>query len=174
MNEYKLLFTGPTGAGKTTAIGAISEVPPVITDVMNTDDHVAKELTTVGLDFGEITLDNGDKLRLFGTPGQTRFAFMWNILAKGAIGLIILLDKSSHDPLADLKSYMDGFAGLIRDTACVIGVGRSESCDVPTMDDFGRAVQAYGMVCPIIPVDVRERAQVLMLVDLLLTQLECK
>lgn len=174
MNEYKLLFTGPTGAGKTTAIGAISEVPPVITDVVNTDDSLSKELTTVGLDFGEITLENGDKLRLFGTPGQTRFSFMWSILAKGAIGLIILLDKSSPDPLADLKRYMNGFAELIRDTACVIGVGRSESRTTPTIDDFARTVQAFGIVCPIIPIDVRERAQVLVLVDLLLTQLECK
>lgn len=174
MKEYKLLFTGPTGAGKTTAIAAVSEVPPVITDVLNTDEEVSKEHTTVGLDFGEITLDNGDKLRLFGTPGQKRFSFMWDILGKGAIGLIVLLDNSAPDPVADLKRYMDGFAGLIRETACVIGVGRLEGGSACSMDDFAHTVQGYGIVCPIIPVDVRERAQVLVLIDLLLTQLEHK
>ena len=63
MNEYKLLFTGTMGAGKTTAIGAVSETPPVITDVTNNDASHAKARTTVGLDFGEFTLDSsGPKL----------------------------------------------------------------------------------------------------------------
>ena len=65
MNEYKILFTGTMGAGKTTAIGAVSETPPIVTDVQNNDDSNAKERTTVGLDFGELTLPNGDRLRLF-------------------------------------------------------------------------------------------------------------
>ena len=81
MTEYKLLFTGPMGAGKTTAIAAVSEVAPVITDVQNTDQSVLKERTTVGLDFGLLSLDNGDRIRLFGTPGQMRFDFLWKILA---------------------------------------------------------------------------------------------
>jgi len=174
MKEYKLLFTGPAGAGKTTAIGAISEIPPVITDVLNTDDSVDKELTTVGLDFGEITLDNGDKLRLFGTPGQVRFAFMWNILSQGAMGLIILLNAASRDPIADLKSYVQSFSKLIRESACVVGVGRTESAANASINDLSIALQSCGVMCPIVPVDVRERTHVLMLVDLLLMQLEHK
>ena len=75
MNEYKILFTGTMGAGKTTAIGAVSETPPIVTDVQNNDDSNTKERTTVGLDFGELTLPNGDRLRLFGTPGQTVLTF---------------------------------------------------------------------------------------------------
>ena len=174
MKEYKLLFTGPAGAGKTTAIAAISEVPPVVTDVMNTDDSVDKELTTVGLDFGEITLDNGDKLRLFGTPGQVRFAFMWNILSQGAMGLIILLNAAGRDPIADVKNYVQSFGKLIRDSACVVGVGRSEQAASVSINELSLALQSCGVMCPIVPVDVRERSHVLMLIDLLLMQLEHK
>lgn len=67
MNEYKILVTGTMGAGKTTAIAAISEVPPIMTDVQNNDTSNAKLTTTVGSDYGELTLDGGDKLRIYGT-----------------------------------------------------------------------------------------------------------
>ena len=93
MTEYKIVFTGSMGAGKTTAIGAVSETPPIVTDVTNTDASHAKERTTVGLDFGQFTLDNGDRVRMFGTPGQSRFDFLWKILSKNAIGMIILADN---------------------------------------------------------------------------------
>src|SRR4051794_26290492 len=127
MTEYKILLTGTTGAGKTTAIAAISETPPVRTDVRNNDPTFAKATTTVGLDYGELTLDNGDKLRLYGTPGQERFRFMWDILAKGALGLVVLIDNTRPDPLADLAVYLKGFSGLIHEAACVVGVGRMDT-----------------------------------------------
>jgi uncharacterized protein len=174
MNEHKILFTGSMGAGKTTAISAISETPTVNTDVTNTDVSVDKPLTTVGLDFGELTLANGDKLRLFGTPGQVRFAFMWDILARGAIGVVVLIDNRSADPVADLTLYLTQFRETILATACVIGVGRTETHPQPTLDAFSVAAQALGIVSPIVPVDVRQREQVLMLMDLLLMQLENK
>ena len=98
------------GAGKTTAIGAVSETAPIVTDVLNNDTSHAKERTTVGLDFGQLTLENGDRLRLFGTPGQLRFDFLWKILSQNAIGMILLTDNSRPDPLADLRVYLQGFA----------------------------------------------------------------
>lgn len=174
MNEYKILLTGTTGAGKTTAIAAISETVPVRTDVQNTDPLVTKATTTVGLDYGELTLDNGDKLRLYGTPGQERFSFMWRILSKGALGLVVLIDNARPDPLADLAVYLEGFDELIRDAACVVGVGRMETHPQPGLDAYADALHAAGVLCPLLPVDVREQPQVLMLMDLLLTQFESK
>ena len=115
MIEHKILFSGTMGAGKTTAIAAVSEIGPLSTDVRNTDESVAKATTTVGLDYGELTLDNGERLRLYGTPGQPRFAFMWDILARGALGLVILIDNSRPDPLADLDVYLDGYASTESD-----------------------------------------------------------
>ena len=170
--EHKILFTGTMGAGKTTAIAAISEIEPISSDVRNSDKSCNKASTTVGLDYGEVTLDNGDKLRLYGSPGQQRFDFMWRILAKGALGVVILIDNSRPDPLADLDIYLAGFAELIAQTGCVVGVGRMATHAVPDIDAFAARMNARGVVCPVLPVDVRESEQVLELLDLLLIQLE--
>lgn len=174
MSEHKILFTGVTGAGKTTAIGMVSEIPPLSTDVKNTDTGLSKQMTTVGMDYGEVTLDNGDKLRLYGTPGQKRFDFMWKILSTGALGLVVLIDNSQPDPLADLDQYLDGFAQLIADTACVVAVGRMETHPFPDIEQFATHLQSRALVCPVLPADVREQAQVLQLIELLLLQLEVK
>jgi len=72
MKEHKIIFTGTMGAGKTTAIAAVSEIPPIVTDVTNNDKSVDKAVTTVGFDYGLLTLENGDRIRLYGTPGQER------------------------------------------------------------------------------------------------------
>ncbi|MBS0426802.1 MAG: ATP/GTP-binding protein [Proteobacteria bacterium] len=172
--EHKILFTGTMGAGKTTAIAAISEVDPLRTEVRNTDTSVVKATTTVGLDYGEVTLDNGEKLRLYGTPGQKRFEFMWNILSRGALGLVILIDNSRPDPLADLDVYLDGFRELIAEAACVVAVGRTETHPVPDLDAFAQRMEAKGVVCPVLPANVTRRDDVLQLLNLLLLQLESR
>lgn len=174
MIEHKILFTGTPGAGKTTAIAAISDTPPIRTEVRNTDASVHKELTTAGLDYGQLTLDNGDRLRLYGTPGQPRFDFMWKILARGALGLVILIDNSRPDPLADLDAYLDGFAPLIAEAACVVAVGRMETRPQPDLERFAAHLQARGVLCPVLPIDVRDREQVVQLLEMLLLQLEMK
>ncbi|RSZ58547.1 GTP-binding protein [Massilia atriviolacea] len=172
MKEYKILFTGTMGAGKTTAIAAISEVAPIVTDVLNTDASVAKERTTVGLDYGLLTLENGDRIRLFGTPGQQRFDFLWKILANKALGLIILTDNSRPDPLADLGMFLDGFADALATMPCAIGVGRLPSHPEPSLERYADLLEARGMVLPIVEVDVRRRDDVTLLIDTLLAQLE--
>ncbi len=174
MIEHKILFTGTTGAGKTTAIGAVSEIPPLSTDVRNTDSSVAKAMTTAGLDFGELTLENGEKLRLYGTPGQKRFDFMWRILSKGALGVVILIDNSRPDPLDDLDLYIAGFRKLIAEAACVVAVGRMESHPQPDLDQFSAHLEGRGIVCPVMPIDTRDGDQVTQLLELLLLQLESR
>lgn len=172
MNEYKILFTGTMGAGKTTAIGAVSDRPPIVTDVHNSDRSVQKDRTTVGLDFGEFSLDSGDRVRLFGTPGQSRFDFLWNILARNALGLIILTDNSRPDPLADLRIYLDGFAEQLDTLPCAIGVGRLDTHSVPSLDDYIDELSKRGLIFPVLDVDVRRRDDVVLLIDTLLAQIE--
>ncbi len=172
MKEYKLLFTGTMGAGKTTAIHAISEIAPVVTDVRNSDKSVDKELTTVGLDYGMLSLDNGDRIRLFGTPGQARFDFLWKILARNALGIIILTDNSRPDPLADLTMFLDGFAEHLTSVPCAIGVGRLDSHPQPDLERYADLLEQRGQLFPIMAVDVRRRADVILLIDTLLAQLE--
>jgi signal recognition particle receptor subunit beta len=174
MTEHKILFSGTMGAGKTTAIAAVSDIGPLSTEVRNTDSSVEKATTTVGLDYGELTLDNGERLRLYGTPGQHRFAFMWKILSRGALGLVILIDNSRADPLEDLDMYLDGFAEFIERSACVVGVGRTEAHPEPGIEAYCRHMEMRGVVCPVLPVDVRVPRQVIQLLDLLLLQLESR
>ena len=172
MREHKIIITGTMGAGKTTAIGAVSEVPPIVTDVANNDRSVDKALTTVGFDYGQLTLDNGDRIRLFGTPGQARFRFVWQAVSKGALGLIILTDNSTNDPLADLRLYLEGFEQELRSMPCVVGVGRSETHTVPGLDLYAHELERAGYLFPVVPVDVRNKEDVVMLIDVLLSQLE--
>ena len=172
--EHKILFTGTMGAGKTSAIAAISEVVPMRTEARNMDTSVDKATTTVGLDYGEVTLENGEKLRLYGTPGQKRFEFMWTILSRGALGLVILVDNSRPDPLGDLDIYLDNFAKLIADTGCVVAVGRTETHPSPGLDAFAQRMEARGVVCPVVPANATRSADVLQLIHLLLLQLEAR
>lgn len=172
MNEYKILFTGTVGAGKSTAINILSETLTIKTDVHNSDASVAKENTTVGLDFGQITLDNGDRIRLFGTPGQARFDFLWKILSKGALGLVILADNSRPDPLADLCVYLEGFHEELGTLPCTIGVGRLDTHPSPSLDDYADLLAERNLLFPIIGVDVRHKEDVVLLIDTLLVQLE--
>lgn len=174
MNEYKILVTGTMGAGKTTAIAAISEIPPIMTDVQNNDASNSKLTTTVGLDYGELTLDGGDKLRIYGTPGQERFAFMWKVLSKGALGLIILVDNSRPDPLADVSSYLNSFSELIARAGCVIAVGRTETHPEPSLDQYAQLLESKGVNTPVIPADVRNQDEVINILELLLMQFEAK
>jgi uncharacterized protein len=172
LTEYKILFSGTAGAGKTTAIGVVSDIVPLGTDVKNSDSDLSKNMTTVGLDYGEISLGDIYKLRLYGTPGQKRFDFMWRILGRGALGLIILIDNRRSDPLADLDMYLDGFAELITDTACVLAVGRMDERPIPDIEHFAEHLELRGILCPVLPIDVRDRAQVVQLLELLLLQLD--
>lgn len=172
MNEYKLVFTGAMGAGKTTAIEAISEVPIVNTDVSNTDYSSSKLLTTVGLDYGLLELESGDRVRLFGTPGQSRFDFMWKILVKDAFGIIILIDNSSKNPLDDLSTYLAGLKDELAELPCVVGLGRTENHPEPKEDDYAELLKQHGLVLPIIPMDARRKEDVILLIDLILAQRE--
>jgi signal recognition particle receptor subunit beta len=172
-NQLKIVFTGPMGAGKTTAIRAISDVVPVSTEVGNSDQQTfAKESTTVALDYGELTLEDGTSVRLYGTPGQARFSFMWEIIGRGALGVILLIDGSSPTALIDLKAFIEAFNQHTPDQPFVIGVGRLPSSG--DLENYFRALETVGLVAPVFAIDVREKGDVLLLIETLLCILETR
>lgn len=172
-NEHKILFTGHMGAGKTTAIATISDIEPVRTEALNTTpDFSSKLMTTVGLDYGEIWLESGERVRLYGTPGQSRFAALWTILARGAIGAVILLNHSRPDACQQLDAFLSAFEGLIRSNGAVIGVTHTDLAPEIPFEPYYDVLEARSMVLPVIPIDPRKREDVLDAIDALFSLIE--
>lgn len=172
--EIKFVFTGSVGAGKTCAIASISEVDPVSTEVKSTEKEVLrhKQTTTVAMDYGYITLDNGERLFLYGTPGQRRFDFMCHILTKGALGLIILINNSHENPLAELDYYLNLNAAFLLENPAIIGVTHFDITDKPGIEDYYEALDERGDAWPVIRVDAREKDDVNILLHVLVAALE--
>jgi signal recognition particle receptor subunit beta len=173
MSNHKIIFTGPVGAGKTTAISAISDIPPVITDETASDmTKNRKADTTVAMDYGVMNLDKTDRIHLYGTPGQERFDFMWDILTEGGIGLVLLLNNSRPDPFQDMRFFLNAFGDFIEETRVVIGVTRIDESRTPTIADYHLQLEHTDSKIPVFEVDARQRRDISLLIEALLYSLD--
>lgn len=173
MIENKIIFTGPVGVGKTTAIAALSDDPPVQTDASASDmTAVRKGYTTVAMDYGVIRLDENTKVHLYGTPGQERFDFMWGILSKGSMGLILLLDNTRANPLKDLKFFLDSFRDLLQDAPVVVGITKMDLRNQPGVDVYQQYLAQHGLNVPVFEVDARNEDDVKQLVTAMLYSID--
>lgn len=172
MQRLKIVFSGPMGAGKTQAIASLSDIPVVSTEVMNTDlDTNAKLLTTVGMDYGELSLEGGSSIGLYGTPGQERFSFIWPILSQGALGVVILIDHSAPDSIADLSHYLKTFDNIYSGRI-VVGITQYDKKPEREFSIYRDWLAANGRNIPVFPVDMRKREDVLLLVESIIASLE--
>jgi len=111
MQTVKMVVTGPFSAGKTEFIRSVSEIDVVSTErkVSSASEKSVKEATTVAMDFGRITVDEDLVLYLFGTPGQRRFDFMWEILSEGMLGFIVMVDSTRPETFREARSILETF-----------------------------------------------------------------
>jgi len=173
MKEIKLVFTGSMGAGKTTAISAISEIPVINTDVRTIgEDAQRKKTTTAAMDYGELTLNDGNKLRVYGTPGQERFQYMWPIIIKGALGLIILVDDANSHPLKDLALFINYFRDHINKIPTVVGITRRDLEQGPNIQEYHDYLHKEGLQLPIFSIDARERENIILMIQALTAMVE--
>lgn len=174
--ENKIIFAGPVGAGKTTAISAVSDIMVVGTEARASDEVSQRKInTTVAMDYGILNLEGGGKVHLYGTPGQERFNFMWEILSEGAMGFVILIDSARPDPLSDLEFYLNAFRRPITQCgdAVVIGVTRTElNSRADLLDRFNERLSALKLNIPVFEVDGRQREDVKLMLLALLTLLD--
>ncbi len=141
MQTVKMVVTGPFSSGKTSFIGSISEIAVVRTERKITDEtHNVKELTTVAMDFGRITIDKDLVLYLFGTPGQKRFDFMWEILSEGMLGFVVLVDSARPETFREARNILDTFRGY-SDTPFVIAANKQDDEDAWSPDDLRIALR---------------------------------
>ena len=173
LNTDKIIFTGPVGAGKTTAISSVSDTPPVSTDVNTSgEERCLKDSTTVAMDYSYIKMDDGSKVHLYGTPGQSRFDFMWEILTKGGLGLVLLINNDHPEPIKQLEFYLDSFSEFIAETGVVIGVTRTSINNNASIEDYQQKLYERDQIFPVFEVDSRSESDIKILIQALLAILE--
>ena len=141
MQTVKMVVTGPFNAGKTEFIQTVSEIDVVSTErKISSEAERVKEATTVAMDFGRITIDDDLILYLFGTPGQRRFDFMWEILSEGMLGFIVMVDSTRPETFREARSILETFRAYAP-TPYVVAANKQDMEDAWSPEDLRIALK---------------------------------
>lgn len=141
MQTVKMVVTGPFNAGKTEYIQTVSEIDVVSTEKKITSEaEMVKSQTTVAMDFGRITVDDDLVLYLFGTPGQKRFDFMWEILSEGMLGFIVMVDSTRPETFREARSILETFRAYAP-TPYIVAANKQDLDDAWDVDDMRIALR---------------------------------
>jgi small GTP-binding protein len=141
MQTVKMVITGPFNSGKTEFIQTVSEIDVVATERQITSEaEKIKDTTTVAMDFGRITVDEDLVLYLFGTPGQKRFDFMWEILSEGMLGFIVMVDSTRPETFREARSILETFRAYAP-TPYVVAANKQDLEDAWDIDDMRIALR---------------------------------
>ncbi len=141
MQTVKMVVTGPFNSGKTEFIQSISEINVVSTErKISSEAEKVKDSTTVAMDFGRITVDQDLVLYLFGTPGQKRFDFMWEILSEGMLGFIVMVDSTRPETFREARSILETFRAYAP-TPYVVAANKQDLPDAWDIEDIRLALR---------------------------------
>jgi signal recognition particle receptor subunit beta len=141
VQTVKIVVTGPFAAGKTQFIQTVSEIDVVSTERrISSEPERIKDNTTVAMDFGRITVDDELVLYLFGTPGQKRFDFMWEILSEGMLGFVVLLDSVRPETFREARTILDTFRAYAP-TPYVVAANKQDMDDAWDVEDLRIALR---------------------------------
>ncbi len=173
MQTVKMVVTGPFNAGKTEFIQSVSEIDVVSTErkISSAAERAVKEATTVAMDFGRITVDDDLVLYLFGTPGQKRFDFMWEILSEGMLGFIVLVDSTRPETFREARTILETFRAYAP-TPYVVAANKQDLPDAWDLEDMRHALRLDPKV-KLLPCVAKDRESVKkVLLELLYSILE--
>ena len=174
-SESAILFAGPSGAGKATAIASVSDTPVITAPIEeiatanlgSTDEHDA-------FVFGQMILPEGKVIRLCGVPDRDIADVRWSTGLR-AQGLVLLIDDSARAPIVALERFLDRFADLCREGAAVIGVTRTDlRAGAVNMRRYRHCVRRRRRMIPIYEIDARDRVQMLVLLAALIEMIRLR
>jgi|UniRef100_A0A7C2VEZ4 small GTP-binding protein len=177
IKKIKIVIAGPFAAGKTQFINTVSEIKTVKTErrTQAAGEKNVKDYTTVAMDFGKIRIDDEHELYLFGTPGQSRFDFMWEILGEGALGIIILVDSTDPSTFHEARKIINFFSSRFP-VPMVVGANKQDLPNAWSPDDVATALDiSEEEDIPVLPVSAIDKESVkrvlLTLLEIIKTEL---
>jgi uncharacterized protein len=173
MKLSTIIFIGPAGAGKTTAIQSISDIQPMKTAVSNSTTDTEKQPKATALDYGLINLKDGGQIHLYGASGDEQYKLMSGVVAGNeGVGIVLLLDNTGAYPFKDMLFFLESFKVFVTPSNIAIGITKMDINEKPTIADYYVQMQVSGLKPPIFAVNATARKDVSLLVQALLYSLD--